>query len=71
MTATGGSNILSRWPSIIWQFFWSWIVAPTILWRARRIHDTLGWRTQTLACCLAGYVLHPAEQLPSIGVTMG
>ncbi|KAK2615667.1 hypothetical protein N8I77_002405 [Diaporthe amygdali] len=47
------------WPSIIWQFFWSWIVAPIVLWRARRIHDTLGWRTQTLACCLAGLPATP------------
>ncbi|KAG6359329.1 hypothetical protein INS49_012850 [Diaporthe citri] len=47
------------WPSIIWQFFWSWIVAPVVLWRARRVHDTLGWRTQTLACCLAGLPATP------------
>ncbi|KAH6957534.1 hypothetical protein BKA56DRAFT_637838 [Ilyonectria sp. MPI-CAGE-AT-0026] len=33
------------WPSVFWQFFWAWIVAPFILWHAR-------WRTQTIACCL-------------------
>ncbi|GFP54450.1 hypothetical protein TASIC1_0004007400 [Trichoderma asperellum] len=35
-------------PSIFWQFFWAWIVAPLTLWRARDIHDTQGWRTQTI-----------------------
>ncbi|KAH7160525.1 hypothetical protein B0J13DRAFT_128613 [Dactylonectria estremocensis] len=40
------------WPSVFWQFFWAWIVAPYILWHARGINDTLGWRTQTIACCL-------------------
>ncbi|KAJ3453398.1 hypothetical protein MRS44_017645 [Fusarium solani] len=41
------------WPSIFWQFFWTWIVAPYTLWRARGINDTQGWRTQTIACCLS------------------
>ncbi|KPM44877.1 hypothetical protein AK830_g1664 [Neonectria ditissima] len=41
------------WPSVFWQFFWAWIVAPVILWKARGIHDTQGWRFQTIACCLA------------------
>ncbi|KAJ3453142.1 hypothetical protein MRS44_018797 [Fusarium solani] len=41
------------WPSVFWQFFWAWIVAPYILWHARRINDTQGWRTQTIACCLS------------------
>lgn len=44
---------ISRWPSLVWQFLWAWIVAPIVLWRARLIHDTLGWRTQTVICCLA------------------
>ncbi|KAH6867793.1 hypothetical protein B0T10DRAFT_596345 [Thelonectria olida] len=41
------------WPSVFWQFFWAWIVAPYILWQARGINDTQGWRTQTIACCLS------------------
>ncbi|KAI5455910.1 hypothetical protein BGZ63DRAFT_518698 [Mariannaea sp. PMI_226] len=41
------------WPSVFWQFFWAWIVAPYILWHARRINDTQGWRIQTIACCLS------------------
>lgn len=47
---------LHRWPSIVWQFLWSWVFAPVVLFRARKIHDTLGWRTQTIACCIAKYV---------------
>ncbi|KJZ77822.1 hypothetical protein HIM_02999 [Hirsutella minnesotensis 3608] len=46
------------WPSVFWQIFWAWIVAPIILWRARGLRDTQGWRTQTIACCLSG--LHAA-----------
>ncbi|KAL3480554.1 hypothetical protein BJX99DRAFT_220416 [Aspergillus californicus] len=42
------------WPGVFWQFFWSWIIAPVILWNSRNIHDTQGWRTQTIGCCLAG-----------------
>ncbi|KAL7920398.1 putative GprK-type G-protein coupled receptor protein [Trichoderma austrokoningii] len=45
-------------PSIFWQFFWAWIVAPLTLWRARDIHDTQGWRTQTIFCAASG--LHAA-----------
>jgi hypothetical protein len=45
-----------RWPSIVWQFVWAWIVAPIILWQSRGIHDTHGWQRQTMACCIAGYV---------------
>jgi len=41
------------WPSIFWQCLWAWVVAPIVLWRSRGIHDTLGWRVQTVACCLA------------------
>lgn len=43
------------WPSIVWQFFWAWMVAPVILWKSRDIKDTQGWRLQTLACCIARY----------------
>ncbi len=46
------------WPSIFWQLFWAWIVAPVILFRARNVHDTQGWRLQTMGCCLSG--LHAA-----------
>lgn len=42
-----------RWPSVFWQFFWAWIIAPYILWQSRNIHDTQGWRLQTIACCIA------------------
>ncbi|KAI9369824.1 hypothetical protein BJX61DRAFT_545211 [Aspergillus egyptiacus] len=42
------------WPGVFWQFFWSWIVAPFILWRSRHIHDTQGWRVQTIGCSIAG-----------------
>lgn len=41
------------WPSAFWQCFWAWIVAPVILWQARGLHDSLGWRFQTIACCLS------------------
>lgn len=47
------------WPSIFWQVFWAWIVAPVVLWRSRRIHDTQGWRVQTIACCLASMPAAP------------
>ncbi|UNI16783.1 hypothetical protein JDV02_003186 [Purpureocillium takamizusanense] len=46
------------WPSVFWQLFWAWIVAPIILWRSRGLRDTQGWRTQTIACCVSG--LHAA-----------
>ncbi|KFA74047.1 hypothetical protein S40288_05159 [Stachybotrys chartarum IBT 40288] len=40
------------WPSVLWQFIWSWMFAPILLWRAWNIRDTLGWRTQTVGCCV-------------------
>ncbi|KAG6064117.1 hypothetical protein E4U32_000537 [Claviceps aff. humidiphila group G2b] len=46
------------WPSIVWQMFWAWIVAPVILWRSRGLPNIQGWRTQTIACCISG--LHAA-----------
>lgn len=46
------------WPSVFWQCFWAWIVAPMILWQARDLHDSLGWRFQTIACCVSN--LHAA-----------
>lgn len=51
------------WPSVFWQIFWAWIVAPIILWRARGLRDTQGWRIQTIACCISGYV-KPHLMLP-------
>ena len=38
------------WPAIAWQAFWYSVVAPVILWRARYIRDTHGWRVQTSVC---------------------
>ncbi|RDA95628.1 hypothetical protein CP533_1143 [Ophiocordyceps camponoti-saundersi (nom. inval.)] len=40
-------------PSVVWQFFWAWIVAPIVLWKARGVHDTQGWRFQTMACAVS------------------
>lgn len=53
------------WPSVFWQCFWAWIVAPYILWQARDLHDTLGWRVQTIGCCLASL---PATPLWLVGI---
>ncbi|KAK2056540.1 integral membrane protein [Colletotrichum caudatum] len=41
------------WPTIVWQVVWTWIIAPILIWRAWGIRDTMGWRTQTVGCCLA------------------
>ncbi|KAI5456927.1 hypothetical protein BGZ63DRAFT_366029 [Mariannaea sp. PMI_226] len=41
------------WPTVLWQFIWTWIVAPILIWRAWGIRDTMGWRTQTIGCCLS------------------
>ncbi|PHH80553.1 hypothetical protein CDD80_1065 [Ophiocordyceps camponoti-rufipedis] len=41
------------WPSVLWQLIWAWIVAPVLIWRAWGIRDTMGWRTQTIGCCLS------------------
>ncbi|KAF4963054.1 hypothetical protein FSARC_8906 [Fusarium sarcochroum] len=46
------------WPSLLWQFIWAWIVAPIMIWRAWGIRDTMGWRTQTIGCCISN--LHAA-----------
>ncbi|KXJ88840.1 hypothetical protein Micbo1qcDRAFT_235669 [Microdochium bolleyi] len=40
------------WLSIVWQFFWTWLYAPYLLWKTRNVHDTHGWRIQTIGCCL-------------------
>ncbi|TPX12655.1 uncharacterized protein E0L32_000832 [Thyridium curvatum] len=47
------------WHSIFWQVLWAWIVAPIILWKSRNIHDTQGWRLQTIVCCLASLPATP------------
>ncbi|KAK0385914.1 hypothetical protein NLU13_7089 [Sarocladium strictum] len=41
------------WPSVLWQFIWTWMVAPYLICKAWSIRDTMGWRTQTIGCCLA------------------
>ncbi|KAF4983468.1 hypothetical protein FZEAL_1197 [Fusarium zealandicum] len=41
------------WPSVLWQVAWTWIVAPIMIWRAWGIRDTMGWRTQTIGCCIS------------------
>ncbi|KAL6789711.1 putative GprK-type G-protein coupled receptor protein [Trichoderma sp. SZMC 28012] len=41
------------WPSVLWQVVWTWIIAPFLIWRAWGIRDTMGWRTQTIGCCIS------------------
>ncbi|OTA98559.1 hypothetical protein M426DRAFT_69568 [Hypoxylon sp. CI-4A] len=41
------------WPTAFWQLIWTWIIAPIMIWKSRKIHDTLGWRFQTIACCIS------------------
>ncbi|ETN37755.1 uncharacterized protein HMPREF1541_07378 [Cyphellophora europaea CBS 101466] len=47
------------WPSIAWQFAWSWIYAPYLLYKVRSIKDTHGWRLQTACTCIAGLPASP------------
>lgn len=65
----------NRWLSIVWQFFWSWIYAPYILWKSRNIKDTHGWRIQTILCCVAGLPASPlwlcALYMPQFGPING
>ncbi|KAJ5717907.1 hypothetical protein N7488_003553 [Penicillium malachiteum] len=42
------------WQSVLWQVIWTWIAAPILIWKAWDIRDTMGWRTQTIACCVSG-----------------
>ncbi|KZM22623.1 uncharacterized protein EKO05_0009652 [Ascochyta rabiei] len=42
------------WPSVVWQFVWTWMVAPFLIWSAWDIRDTLGWRMQTIGACISG-----------------
>ncbi|GJP87291.1 integral membrane protein [Aspergillus niger] len=39
--------------------FWSWIVGPVVLWKSRHIHDTHGWRVQTIGCVIANLPATP------------
>ena len=59
---------ISRWPSIAWQIFWSWIYAPVLLWRVRDVNDVHGWRKQTVACVLAGYAFAVIITRPSLTI---
>ncbi|KAL0938601.1 uncharacterized protein CTRU02_205211 [Colletotrichum truncatum] len=62
-TEIRGSNLMEQmedlgrgwewWPTVLWQVIWTWIVAPSMLWKAWSIRDTMGWRTQTVGCCLS------------------
>lgn len=47
------SDQLSRIPSILWQLFWSWIFAPCILWKIRKIREIHYWRLQITICVIA------------------
>ncbi|KAI9035244.1 G-protein coupled receptor protein [Aspergillus affinis] len=40
-------------PSMLWLVIWTWIAAPMLIWEAWDIHDTMRWRTQTVACCIS------------------
>lgn len=46
--------------SIVREIWLIWPIlckaAPILIFRAWRIRDTMGWRAQTIACCLARYV---------------
>ncbi|BCR99996.1 uncharacterized protein AKAW2_50338S [Aspergillus luchuensis] len=47
------------WPGVLGQVFWSWIVGPVVLWKSRHIHDTHGWRVQTIGCVIANLPATP------------
>ncbi|OJD17253.1 hypothetical protein AJ78_02635 [Emergomyces pasteurianus Ep9510] len=46
-------------PTIIWQFFWSWIFAPYVLFKIRNIRDVHCWRLQTTLCIVSGLIALP------------
>ncbi|KAI3032419.1 hypothetical protein CBS76997_11390 [Aspergillus niger] len=46
-------------PGVFGQVFWSWIVGPVVLWKSRHIHDTHGWRVQTIGCVIANLPATP------------
>ncbi|KJZ74273.1 hypothetical protein HIM_06279 [Hirsutella minnesotensis 3608] len=80
-TEIRGSNLMEQivdlgrgwewWPSVSWLLIWTWIVAPFLIWRAWGIRDTLGWRTQTIGCCLSSLHAIPmfliASYVPAFG----
>ncbi|CAI6342056.1 unnamed protein product [Periconia digitata] len=41
-------------PSVVYQFIWTWGVAPYLIVCAWNIRDTMGWRTQTIGACISG-----------------
>ncbi|KAL8628665.1 hypothetical protein Q9189_005613 [Teloschistes chrysophthalmus] len=41
-------------PSIIWQFLWTWVCGPYVLWKIRMIRDIYHWRLQTIITVVAG-----------------
>ncbi|KAJ5180454.1 hypothetical protein N7492_003664 [Penicillium capsulatum] len=47
------------WPGVLSQFFWSWVIAPYVLWKSRNIQDTQGWRIQTIGCAIANLPATP------------
>ncbi|KAL6864581.1 putative GprK-type G-protein coupled receptor protein [Trichoderma novae-zelandiae] len=53
------------WPSVLWQVVWTWIVAPFLIWRAWGIRDTMGWRTQTIGCCISNLHATPMFMIAS------
>ncbi|KAL6877711.1 putative GprK-type G-protein coupled receptor protein [Trichoderma longibrachiatum] len=53
------------WPSVLWQVVWTWIVAPVLIWRAWGIRDTMGWRTQTIGCCISNLHATPMFMIAS------
>ncbi|KAI5861623.1 hypothetical protein GGS23DRAFT_575912 [Durotheca rogersii] len=59
------------WPSALWQVIWTWIIAPIMIWKAWGIRDTLGWRFQTIGCCLSNLHATPmwllSMYLPAFG----
>ncbi|KIX05701.1 uncharacterized protein Z518_03673 [Rhinocladiella mackenziei CBS 650.93] len=59
VTRSGCRRGWEWWPSIMWQIFWAWIYAPILLWRVRGIRDVHGWRSQTIACIVAGLPASP------------
>ena len=57
--------ICSRVPSIIWQFLWSWVLGPFLLFTMPVYHDIYHWRQQTIIAIIA-----KSETLPLIAVIL-
>ncbi|EER43910.1 conserved hypothetical protein [Histoplasma capsulatum H143] len=56
---SAGKASSGRLPTIIWQFFWSWIFAPYVLYKIRDIRDVHCWRLQTTLCIVSGLIALP------------